>query len=131
MGVISGRSLKYLAGFAGSLREKFGDFSRHHELADVTDWGAQAASLPRSAASRNASRMHNRRTSRSVRGKLPQTTGRRPVLPGRLLRREGGDDFFEARIAAQRIFSELWNFQVSCSGAAKISSLAGRSRTGL
>jgi len=26
--VISGRSLKYLAEFAGSLREKFGDFSR-------------------------------------------------------------------------------------------------------
>src|SRR6476646_2522172 len=46
--------------------------------------------------------MHNRRTSRSVRGKLPRTTGRRPVLPGRLLRREGGDDFFEARIAAQQ-----------------------------
>jgi len=33
-----------------------GDFFRHHGLADVTDWGAQAASLPLSAASRNASR---------------------------------------------------------------------------
>ena len=75
--------------------------------------------------------MHNRRTLRSVRGKLPRTTGRRPVLPGRLPRREGGDDFFEARIAAQRIFPELWNFQVSCSSPTKISSLAGRTRTGL
>src|SRR6476620_3192328 len=56
MRVVSGRSLKYLAGFGGSLRGKFGDFSRHHGLADVTDWGAQAASLPLSAASRNASR---------------------------------------------------------------------------
>src|SRR5512133_114624 len=51
--------------------------------------------------------MRNRRTSRSVRGKLPRTTGRRPVLPGRLLRREGGDEFFEALTAAQRIFPEL------------------------
>src|SRR6184192_752690 len=47
--------------------------------------------------------MHNRRTSSSVRGKLPRTTGRRPVFPGRLLRREGGDDFFEARIASESL----------------------------
>src|SRR4029077_8982836 len=47
--------------------------------------------------------MHTPRTSRSVRGKLPRTTGRRPVPPGRLFRREGVDDFFEAPIAAHRI----------------------------
>src|SRR5207248_5971453 len=99
-----GRSLKYLAGFGGSLRGKFGNFSRHHGLADVGVGERRLAAETHLA-------INNRRASGSVRRKLPRTTGRQPVLPGRLLWREGRDDFFEARIAAQRVAFSI-QFQV-------------------
>ena len=95
----------YLAGFGGSLREKFGNFSRGNGLADVVDWEAQAAS-------RNASRdAQSSNIEIGSRQAAADYTRRRPVLPGRLLWREGGDDFFEARIAAQRVASGI-EFQV-------------------
>jgi hypothetical protein len=95
----------YLAGFGGSLREKFGNFSRHNGVADVTDGGAQAASRQ---ASRDAQSSNIEIGSRQAAANYAR---RRPVLPEILLWREGGDHFFEARIAAQRVASRI-EFQV-------------------
>jgi len=76
------------------------------------DWGAQAASLPLSAASRNAS--GDAQSSNIEIGSRQAAANYRPAAcaPRKITSARGGDDFFEARITAQRIFPELWNFQV-------------------
>ena len=94
----------YLAGFGGSLREKFGNFSTRNGLADVGDWGARAAGLPFSAASPKASR--DAQSSNIEIGLRQATANYTPAAcaPRKIVWREGGDDFFEARIgAASRI----------------------------
>ena len=90
--------------------EKFGDLSRHHGLPDVTNWGARAASLPPSAASRNACR-------------YAQSSN---VEIGS---RQAAANYRPAACAPRKITSAARDDGVYA--ATKISSLAGSTRTGL
>src|SRR5689334_7711662 len=84
-------------------------FNRNHGLRGPPGLGAQAASLPLSAASQNACR--NAQSSNiEIGSRQAAATGRRPVLPRRI-----------PRLPAMRVSA----------AATKISSLVGSTRTGL